>query len=236
VAPAETEPTEPDPVPAPEPGEPWPVDEDGTVQDPETGEEYPAAEPVEAEPADEARTADIADDLEADIADGAGENRSGTWPPVGSVPDSGLVVARAGAHHLEADIAPSSGIILPDRTAVAAGAEARADRSELAARMAAVDLPAPPEPVETDPAETPAPASSGADPWDILADIGEAGGIRVRVVVGRDGTPTIDARRFVDSRRYSGPTRKGFATGPEAGRTLAALLLEAADVAEMAGR
>jgi hypothetical protein len=74
-------------------------------------------------------------------------------------------------------------------------------------------------------------ASTGSEEWCELADVGDAGGVRVRLVGGPDGRPRIDARRFVDSKRYSGPTKKGFALEPAAAAVLAGLLLDAAAAA-----
>jgi len=74
-------------------------------------------------------------------------------------------------------------------------------------------------------------ASTSSEEWCELADVGDAGGVRVRLVGGPDGRPRIDARRFVDSKRYSGPTKKGWAVEPAAAATLAGLLLDAAAAA-----
>jgi hypothetical protein len=73
--------------------------------------------------------------------------------------------------------------------------------------------------------------STGSEDWCPLADVGEAGGVRVRLVGGPDGRPRIDARRFVSSKRYNGPTKKGFAVEPGAAAVLAGLLLDAAAAA-----
>jgi hypothetical protein len=73
--------------------------------------------------------------------------------------------------------------------------------------------------------------STGSEEWCELADVGEAGGVRVRLVGGPDGRPRIDARRFVSSKRYNGPTKKGFAVEPDAAAVLAGLLLDAAAAA-----
>lgn len=73
--------------------------------------------------------------------------------------------------------------------------------------------------------------------WAELADVGTVAGagrsaVRVRVVVGPDGSPMVDARRFVDSARYSGPTRKGFALRPSEAGQLAELLRDAQAAAD----
>jgi len=73
--------------------------------------------------------------------------------------------------------------------------------------------------------------STGSEEWCELADVGEAGGVRVRLVGGPDGRPRIDARRFVTSKRYNGPTKKGWAIEPGPAAVLAGLLLDAAAAA-----
>lgn len=85
--------------------------------------------------------------------------------------------------------------------------------------------------------DEPEPAEDAAAQWAELADIGTVAGagrsaVRVRVVVGPDGSPMVDARRFVSSARYNGPTRKGFALRPGEAGTLAELLRDAQAAAE----
>jgi hypothetical protein len=74
--------------------------------------------------------------------------------------------------------------------------------------------------------------SSGAEPWSELAILGDVDGVRVRLVTGPDGDPRVDLRRFVEGKRYQGPTRKGFAIRASAAGILAELLLEAAAASE----
>lgn len=80
-------------------------------------------------------------------------------------------------------------------------------------------------------------ADDSAGQWAELADVGTVAGagrsaVRVRVVAGPDGSPMVDARRFIDSARYSGPTRKGFALRPAEAGQLAELLRDAQAAAE----
>jgi DNA polymerase-3 subunit beta len=72
------------------------------------------------------------------------------------------------------------------------------------------------------------PPGSGGEAWSELATLGEVDGVRVRLVTGPDGTPWVDVRRFVKSKRYDGPTRKGLAVRVSAASILAELLLDAA--------
>jgi hypothetical protein len=67
--------------------------------------------------------------------------------------------------------------------------------------------------------EEPAPSSEPAvgarsapieseEGWRDVAEVGRIGAIRVRLVESR-GALFVDIRRFVESKRYSGPSRKG---------------------------
>jgi len=92
---------------------------------------------------------------------------------------------------------------------------------------------------EPDDIDVPVPAaeptvevSSGAEPWAELATLGDVDGVRVRLVTGPDGEPRVDLRRFVDGKRYQGPTRKGFAIRASSAGVLAELLLDAAAASE----
>jgi len=93
-----------------------------------------------------------------------------------------------------------------------------------------IDVPVPArEDVDAEPEPT-VEASSGAEPWAELAILGDVDGVRVRLVTGPDGEPRVDLRRFVDGKRYQGPTRKGFAIRASAAGDLAELLRAAVAV------
>jgi len=193
-------PSEPAPAVKPEPVaetvEPEPVDDEpaddvgadpegpyeGTDDDGWRGSPGPEREPdpEPAEPEDVAREDEVAAELEADVADGAGYVVDLPPPPTFEGNGHGSTV----------------------------------DRSALVAKL-----------------RESAPTSS--EEWCELADVGEAGGVRVRLVGGPDGKPRVDARRFVSSKRYNGPTKKGWAVESGAAAVLAGLLLDAAAAAEL---
>ena len=104
---------------------------------------------------------------------------------------------------------------------------------------APVDLPPAPE-VERETvaaavSSAPIPEPTTTD-WAELAHVGEVGSGRsrlvVRVIGGPDGTPWVDARRFVTSARYDGPTRKGWAIPAAIVADVIALLEDARAAAE----
>jgi hypothetical protein len=75
-------------------------------------------------------------------------------------------------------------------------------------------------------------AENGSQEWAELAVLGDVDGVRVRLVTGKDGQPWVDVRRFVQSARYSGRTRKGFAIRADSAQALADLLADAATASE----
>lgn len=103
---------------------------------------------------------------------------------------------------------------LQRRAELEAAAAARADRSGLRERTAA-----------------------GANGWHVLAEVAEletsaTGRLRVRVLE-HEGARFVGLKRWVDSRRYSGPSKGGGVMVPaELAGELGAAVLEAGDVAE----
>lgn len=93
------------------------------------------------------------------------------------------------------------------------------------------DSPAPSEGPESEATSETEPGNGG-EAWSELAVIGELDGVKVRLITGPDGRPWVDVRRFVSSRRYNGPTRKGLAVKVSAARALADMLREAAVMSE----
>jgi DNA polymerase-3 subunit beta len=86
--------------------------------------------------------------------------------------------------------------------------------------------------VSTEPEPASEPAGNGGEAWSELATLGEVDGVKVRLITGPDGGPWVDVRRFVTSRRYNGPTRKGLAVKATAAARLAELLADAAAASE----
>ena len=70
-------------------------------------------------------------------------------------------------------------------------------------------------------------SGNGVGAWSELAVIGDVDGVRVRLITGPDGGPWVDVRRFVASRRYNGPTKKGLAVRASVALVLADLLRDA---------
>jgi len=95
-----------------------------------------------------------------------------------------------------------------------------------------IDVPVPACEPESEPEPVTVEVSSGTEPWSELATLGDVDGVRIRLVTGPDGDPRVDLRRFVDGKRYQGPTRKGFAIRASAAGVLAELLLDAAAASE----
>ena len=75
-------------------------------------------------------------------------------------------------------------------------------------------------------------AGNGGEAWSELATLGEVDGVKVRLITGPDGGPWVDVRRFVASRRYNGPTRKGLAVRASVALALADLLRDAVAASE----
>lgn len=89
-----------------------------------------------------------------------------------------------------------------------------------------------PDAGEPEPVEHAEPVGNGGEAWSELAVIGELDGVKVRLITGPDGLPWVDVRRFVSSRRYNGPTRKGLAVKATSAARLAELLADAAAASE----
>ena len=124
----------------------------------------------------------------------------------------------------------------PDPCPICGGDHDRITREDCPEYRRSPSGPADAEPIDIDvpvpAAEPTVEVSSGAEPWAELATLGDVDGVRVRLVTGPDGEPRVDLRRFVDGKRYQGPTRKGFAIRASSAGILAELLLDAAAASE----
>jgi DNA polymerase-3 subunit beta len=110
----------------------------------------------------------------------------------------------------------------------AADAELERMRAELEAAMAELER------VKALEAGTPAvevDASAGFTDWAELAEVGDVGPVKVRVVGGPDGRAWVDVRRFKSSARYTGRTTAGTRVPGADAAELARIIGDAAEQA-----
>jgi len=197
----------------------------------EHGERYDVdpidhGEPGETEPEPEPEPVDMPEDP-PDPCPGCGEEHATGVEGCREPGDVDVPVVRSWAEREPDDL----DVPVPARPDVEPEPELRAQAiAEHVEWVAGVRAGGPLRPAEPEPVTVE--VSSGAEPWAELATLGDVDGVRVRLVTGPDGDPRVDLRRFVEGKRYQGPTRKGFAIRASAAGILAELLLEAAAASE----